>query len=264
MPIVPTEGAPRRVLNVFYLLDVSGSMTGAKITMLNSAMEETTAELKKQAKNNADAEVKVAVLTFSSGCRWLNPAGPESLEEDFIWEELQAGGLTDMGAALKELNDKLSRKQYLNALTGNYLPVIIVMTDGGATDDYSKALAEIRQNKWFQRATKIGFAIGEDADVRMICDVVGNSEAVVKTSDLQLFAKLIKFASVTASMLASKSRTTDTGVSGADIVNAAVANGDASKDVVPKDVPYTPETPPEPPVKKKGGGDDWDDDDKWD
>lgn len=260
MPSVPTEGAPRRVLNVFYLLDISGSMTGAKITMLNSAMEETTAELKKQAKNNADAEVRVGVLTFSSGCRWLNPAGPESLEEDFIWEELQAGGLTDMGAALKELDSKLSRKSYLNSITGNYMPVIIVMTDGGATDDYTKALAEIRKNKWFQRATKIGFAVGDDADVRMICDVVGNSEAVVKTSDLNLFARMIKFASVTASMLASKSRTTDTGVSGKDIVEAVIDGGDAPTDVVVGgDVTYNPEPVPEP--STGGGG--WDDDGDW-
>lgn len=258
MPSVPTEGAPRRVLNVFYLLDVSGSMTGAKITMLNSAMEETTAALKKQAKNNADAEVRVGVLTFSSGCKWLNPAGPESLEEDFIWEELQAGGLTDMGAALKELDGKLSRKSYLNSITGNYMPVIIVMTDGGATDDYTKALAEIRQNKWFQRATKIGFAIGDDADARMICDVVGNSEAVLKTSDLQLFANMIKFASLTASMLASKSRTTDTGVSGADIVKAVVNGGDAPSDVVVDGVTYDPEPAPEPSID---GG--WDDDGDW-
>lgn len=259
MPSVPTEKVPRRVLNVFYLLDVSGSMAGAKITMLNSAMEETTAELKKQAKNNADAEVKVAVLAFSSGCQWLNPAGPESLEEDFIWEELQAGGLTDMGAALKELDSKLSRESYLNSITGNYMPVIIVMTDGGATDDYTKALAEIRQNKWFQRATKIGFAIGEDADARMICDVVGNSEAVVKTSDLKLFANMIKFASVTASMLASKSRTTDTGVSGADIVKTVVDSGDAPSDVVVTGVSYDPEPAPAPPASSG----DWDDDSDW-
>lgn len=259
MPKVPTEKVPRRVLSVFYLLDVSGSMTGAKITMLNSAMEETTAELKKQAKNNADAEVKVAVLTFSSGCKWLNPAGPESLEEDFIWEELQAGGLTDVGAALKELDSKLSREGYLDSITGNYMPVIIVMTDGFATDDYTKALAEIRRNKWFQRAIKIGFAVGDDSevDVKMICDVVGSSEAVVKTSDLGLFARMIKFVSVIASMLASKSRTTDTGVSGADVVKAAVDGGDAPSDVVVTGVSYDPE-----PAPASAGGD-WDDDGDW-
>ena len=202
MPDINTLEKPaRRVLNVFYILDTSGSMAGASIAALNRAMEETIDALKAQAKSNADALVKVSVMQFSSGCSWLQPNGPEELDEDFIWEDLQAGGLTDMGDALTELNKRLSRNEYLNSITGNYLPVIIFMTDGYATDNYDKPLAKIRQNKWFNRATKIGFAIGDDPDMKMICEVVGNSEAVVKTTDLQLFAKLIKFASVTSSKI---------------------------------------------------------------
>lgn len=212
------EQPPRRVLNVFYLLDTSGSMTGAPIAALNNAMGETIEALKAQAKHNADAMVKVAVMQFSSGCSWVTSNGPEELDEDFEWYDLQAGGLTDMGDALTELDKKLSRKAYLDSITGNYLPVIIVMTDGGATDDYAGPLNKIRQNKWFRRATKIGFALGDSPDVKMISEVVGNSEAVIKTSDLTLFGKLLKFASVTASMVASQSQTPDSSVDGAAIV----------------------------------------------
>ena len=253
------EKPARRVLNVFYILDTSGSMSGTSIATLNRAMEETIDALKKQAKSNADALVKVSVMQFSTGCSWLQPDGPEELDEDFIWEDLQAGGLTDMGEALSELNKRLSRKEYLNSITGNYLPVIIFMTDGYATDDYDKPLARIRQNKWFRRATKIGFAIGDDPDMQMICEVVGNNEAVVRTTDLQLFAKLIKFASLTSSMLASKSQTTDTGTSGASIIQSAIQSGDAPADIIDTDVDYDPE--PEPTAS--GSNSEWDDDDEW-
>lgn len=226
----------RRELTVFYVLDTSGSMTGAPISTLNRAMEETIEVLKDQ--KNSDAKLKIAVLEFNSGCKWVQPAGPEEME-DFFWEDLEAGGLTDVGAALNELDDKLSTKAFLDSMTGAYMPIIIFMTDGYATDDYTKALDEIRKNKWFKRATKIGFAIGDDPDLKMICEVVGNSEAVVRTNDLELFAQLLRFASVTASMLVSKSRTSEEEITGAKIIQQFGPEGEDVK--IDTKVDYNPE-----------------------
>lgn len=129
MPTLDLPPVARKAMTIFYVLDTSGSMGGTPIATLNSAMEETIAALKQQAESNGDAELKIAVLEFNSGCKWLNPSGPEDME-DFMWEELSAGGLTDIGAALTELDSKLSRKAFLNSITGSYLPIIIFMTDG--------------------------------------------------------------------------------------------------------------------------------------
>lgn len=251
-------GTPRKEMHVFYVLDTSGSMDGAKISMLNHAMEECTDALKDLAKSNADAELKIAVLEFNSGCKWVTSNGPEALE-DFEWDKVEAGGLTDIGAALKELNSKLSRHAFLSSMTGALMPVIIFMTDGYATDDYNKALEEIRKNRWFARGTKVGFAIGDDADAKMIASVVGNSEAVIKTSDLDLFRRLMKFVSVTASMLVSQSTTAETATTGPVIVEMVKKGGDVPETVT-VDIPddeYNPE--PEPAT----GGDDWGDDEEW-
>lgn len=213
--------SPRKELHVFYILDTSGSMEGAKISALNHAMEESTEALKTLAKSNGDAKLKVAVMEFNSGCKWITSNGPEDLEEDFEYEYLKAGGVTDIGEALKELNRKLSRHAFLSSMTGALMPVIIFMTDGYATDDYERALEEIRKNRWFARGTKIGFALGDDPDVKMLSSIVGNSEAVIKTTDLDLFKRLMKFVSVTASMLVSQSATTETACSGEDIMKQA-------------------------------------------
>lgn len=213
--------SPRKELHVFYVLDTSGSMEGSKISTLNHAVEECMEALKTLAKKNGDAKLKVAVMEFNTGCEWITINGPEDLEEDFEYEYLEAGGLTDIGEALKELNNKLSRHAFLNSVTGALMPVIIFMTDGYATDDYETALEEIRQNRWFARGTKIGIAFGEDADVKMLSSVVGNSEAVIRPTDLDLFKRLMKFVSVTASMLVSQSSTTETAREGKDIIKQA-------------------------------------------
>ena len=256
------EATPRRALHVFYILDTSGSMAGTKIAQLNKAMEECTEALKDLAHNQADADLKIAVMQFDTDYKWITEQGPVSLE-DFEYEYLETGNLTSIGCALKELDSKLSRKEYLASITGAFMPVIIFMTDGYPTDDYKKPLSDIRHNKWYQHATKIGFAIGEDGevDIKMIAEIVGNVEAVIKTQDLTLFRKLMKFVSVRASMLASSSRTTNNVATGADIVKDAKKQLNLSDDEVTaslSDDQYNKE--PEPPQSKD---DDWGDDD-WD
>ena len=247
--------SPRKEMHVFYVLDTSGSMSGERISKLNHAMEECTEALKTLAKSNGDAKLKIAVMEFNSGCRWITSNGPEDME-DFEYEYLESGGLTDIGAALKELNNKMSRHAFLNSMTGALMPVVIFMTDGYATDDYKDALEEIRKNRWFRRGTKIGFAIGEDPDVKMISEVVGNSEAVIKTTDLDLFKRLMRFVTVTASMLVSQSSTTETASTGKDVVAKAPGELGVSPDVIVHldDNQYDKE--PDPPADSD---DDWDD-----
>lgn len=268
------EEAPRKELHVFYVLDTSGSMSGSvggsnnesnsgsKISVLNHCMEETVDALKDLAKNNADAKLKIAVLEFNSGCRWVTVNGPEYLEGGFIWDDLSAGGLTDIGAALTELNSKLDKHAFLSSMTGAYMPVIIFMTDGHATDNYEEALEEIRNNRWFRKAIKIGFAVGEDSDVdlSMIASIVGNSEAVIKTTDLSLFSRLMEFVSVTSSMLVSQSSTTKTEPTGATIVKMAKESGEMAD----KEVAHIPESEynPEPKSEPEPTGD-WEDDEDW-
>lgn len=263
MPSTGSLGeAPRKELHVFYVLDTSGSMEGAKISSLNHAMEECTEALKELAQKNGDAKLKIAVLEFSSGCRWVTNNGPESME-DFEWEYLESGGLTDIGEALKELNSKLSRRAYLNSMTGAFMPVIIFMTDGLATDEWEKPLEEIRNNKWFMRGTKIGFAVGEDADTAMISSIVGNKEAVIKTTDLTLFEKLIKFVTVRSSMLKSESRIGTEKIGGKDIVKDAIKELGIENDITPELEPnqYDPE-PEEEPVQSSEA-DSWYADEDW-
>lgn len=250
------SGAPRRELHVFYVLDTSGSMEGRRIGTLNRAMTETVAVLREQALKNADAQLKIAVLEFNTTPHWLNPVGPERME-DFIYESLTPGGLTEVGAALEELGSKLSREKFLKSMTGAYLPVIIFMTDGYATDDYTAALKKIQKNRWFASSVKIGFAIGDDPDANMIAKIVGNSEAVIQTEDLALFARLLKWASVTASMMCSRSRTSSDIITGRDIIAQVTSNGNISaSSVIPKTaVPVSPDVDPD---------DIWDDGDIWD
>ncbi len=221
--ITSLGGVPRRELTIFYILDTSGSMSGQPIATLNTAMEETLQVLKDVAADNADAQLKIAVLEFNSNCKWMNPAGPEYVE-DFLYTDLTAGGATNIGGALTELDKRLHQDGFMKSMTGAYLPIFIFMTDGHPTDNYKKALEKINGNRWFKRGCRIGFAVGDTADAGMIANICGSAEAVVQTNDLALFARLLKVASVTSSMMRSKSATTGAGgdVTGSEIISTVV------------------------------------------
>lgn len=218
--ITESQEMVKKVLPIIYVIDTSGSMNGEKIAAVNEAMHETVDVLKDVSSKNPDAEVKIAVLSFSSGAQWVT--NENSLEdlEDFVWTDITAGGITDLGYAISELEHKLSRQELLKSEVGFCIPVILFMTDGQPTDNYQKPLKKAnKDNTWFRHATKIGIAVGDDADENVLAEVVGNPEAVIKIHDNDTLKKLIRIVSVSSSMVNSKSRTSADTDNAKDIID---------------------------------------------
>ncbi|MBR1723851.1 MAG: hypothetical protein IJ723_02360, partial [Ruminococcus sp.] len=84
----------KKSLVIFFLIDTSGSMRGKKMGELNTVMEELIPEIRKV--GEADTDVKLAVLTLSTGIQWMYTE-PINIE-DFEWARLEAKGVTSMGA----------------------------------------------------------------------------------------------------------------------------------------------------------------------
>ena len=207
---------PRRVMTLFLLVDTSGSMTvNGNIGKVNSAIEEMIPLLQEVSDENADAEIKIAVLEFSNGCRWVtrdatgNP-GVESLET-FFWNDLEASGLTDMGAAFTELESKLSRSAFLASATGAYAPVIILLSDGQPTDNIQTGLDKLKHNNWYKAATKIAIAV-DDGDTTALSGFTGTNETVLKVnSGREDLKSLLCRLAVVSSTMQSRSITAQSG-----------------------------------------------------
>jgi len=199
--------APKKVMTLFYLVDSSGSMSGEKIGTVNSAMEEAIVhDLPDMASANDDAEINVAIMEFNTGCRWkTSESGPIPLGS-VTWDTLSAGGLTDMGAAFRELDHKLSKNAFLKSTTGAYAPVMLLLSDGAPTDDWKGGLDQLKSNNWYKNGIKIAFAIGNDADMDVLASFTGNREAVLRVNNKDVLYRLIKKVSVRASAFQSHSK----------------------------------------------------------
>jgi uncharacterized protein YegL len=208
MSLVDNVQIARRTMVLFFIADTSGSMSGAKIGSLNDAIRETIPDLRDLSSNNTDAKIEIQAMMFDSSVEWLYPQPIDS--EQFSWNDLSTGSVTKLGAALRELNAKLSHSQgFLKSGSGSFAPVIILLSDGEPTDEYQSALEEIKRNNWFKHAIKVAIAIGSDANKQILAEFTGHAETVVEVHNKAALKNIIKFVSVTSSQVNSKSSGVD-------------------------------------------------------
>ena len=203
MSLIDVESVPRRTMTLFFLTDTSGSMEGKKIGALNDAISNILPMIGEISNTNPDAEIKVAALEFSSGTAWLYDEPKNA--EDFIWQDQQASGLTCLGEACEQLEKVLHRDGFMSSPSGSYAPAIILLSDGGATDDYDKGIEKLKTNNWFKAAIKIAIAIGDDADKDELTKFTGNMEAVIEVHNIEALKQIIRIVAVTSSQIGSKS-----------------------------------------------------------
>jgi uncharacterized protein YegL len=196
------DGIVKRQMVLFFIIDTSGSMEGTKIGAVNTAIREVLPELK--GIGGSDVDLKIACLKFSSGCSWMHPS-PIPVE-NFNWNNLSADGVTDFGAACRELSDKMSKDKFLSAPSASVAPAIFLMSDGEPTDDYKSGIALLQQNNWYKYAIKVAVAIGDDANKDVLKEFTGNIEAVITVHTPEALRKMIRFVSVTSSQIGSKSQ----------------------------------------------------------
>ncbi len=153
----------KRAMVVCFVVDVSGSMRGHRIDAVNDAIRNVIPELKKLEKSNTSAEIRIAVLEFSSTAHWKTPV-PVPVSQ-FIYDDIvDVRGGTNFGQAFAAMNEKFN-DNFFKGAAGSYLPLIILMSDGKPTDMglYPAELERLRKNKWFRGSTRAGIAIEEGA-----------------------------------------------------------------------------------------------------
>ncbi len=192
----------KRAMVVFFVVDISGSMRGARIGAVNDAIRNVLPELKKRERGNTAAEIRIAVLEFSTRANWRT-LSPQPVST-FQYQDIEnVGGGTNYGTAFAALNEKLSRKQFLNATAGAYTPLIIFMTDGKPSDMgiYKEELQRLKQNKWFQYSTRAGIAIEEGAlspeCKRVLMEFTENDKNVYEAKNTVILAKQIELVTLT-------------------------------------------------------------------
>lgn len=193
----------RQILNLLFVIDVSGSMRGQRMGMVNYALENIFKELK--GRDEVNTVIKVGVMEFAEEAAWLTPS--PVLLDDFVFTRIEAKPrLTSFGPAFDLLEEKLSSKAFMDPRLGVYFaPVILFVTDGEPTDvtEWPAALERLKQNQWFQQSAKYAIAVGEEAKddgvLRLLSSFTDDINNVRYADEGEALCGLLQYVAVRAS-----------------------------------------------------------------
>lgn len=192
----------KRAMVVFFIIDISGSMKGQRIGAVNDALRTLIPELKKREASNTNAEIKLAILEFSSRPSWKT-IEPVNVSNYSFTDITDVYGGTNFGLAFDALNEKLSRSAFLKSSAGSYTPLIILLTDGQPSDlaIYPESLARLKNNAWFTHSTRAGIAIEEGAKLekckQVLLEFTGTEKMVLEATNTNMLAKQIELVTLT-------------------------------------------------------------------
>lgn len=179
-----------RWVPLIFLVDTSGSMDGPKISTVNQALTALAQELAPQGGTKTPYNVHLALITFGAdyGRKYLGSV------EQYVHKDLHAGGLTPLGAALKEAHSVI--KELWAQRQNWYTPVMAVISDGMPSDDYEQPLSELKKDplmkkvSWFVIGVEDG---GQDTiDNDVLIKIAGPEGCVYKASNVGTIKSFVK------------------------------------------------------------------------
>ena len=157
-------------LPVYLLLDVSSSMSGDKINNLNEAVNVIIRTMADEDK--MEVEILISVITFGSEAHVHLPATSATQIE---WSNLNASGLTAMGAALTKAKEMIEDKEITPSRA--YRPTIVLVSDGQPNDTgWEQAMYDFINNGRSQKCDRMAMAIGKDADENVLKRFIEGTE----------------------------------------------------------------------------------------
>lgn len=143
---------------VLLLLDVSGSMYGAKMDTLNEAVRTMLDAFVREERN--ETSIIVSIITFGEKVLRLFPFTPAS---EVKYRDLNAGGGTPLGTALEMAKAMIEDKDETPGRA--YRPLVVLVSDGqpNIVDWRSPLEAFITQGR-SSKCDRMAMAIGTDAD----------------------------------------------------------------------------------------------------
>ena len=166
-PVTPTA----KTLHIIFVVDNSGSMrmpasgSESRMEAVNRAFREMIPALQDKQGSVGDAfTILISVMSFNQNPEWLVKAQPVSTY--YFTDIPESEYAAYYGRALRSLNACLSRHgEGIITQQGKIAaPYIMFMTDGAPTEDdpYEDALADLKENGWFDIAQRYAVLIGED------------------------------------------------------------------------------------------------------
>lgn len=177
-----------RRLPIIFLIDVSESMVGEQIQLVEEGLATIIKELKTDP--SSIETVWVSIIVFAGQARTLVP-----LQEitAFYPPRFPIGSGTSLSQGLGQLMHELRKnvKKTTYEQKGDWKPIVFLFTDGAPTDDASKAIEEWKNN-WARTANMVAVSFGDEASTRPLYQLTENV-LLFKNSNADSYKKFFRW-----------------------------------------------------------------------
>lgn len=199
-----------RQLHLFWVVDCSSSMRGEKTGVVNNTIQSLLPEIIDEAAENSNVQILIRTLKFSTGASWTTKK-PVKIEE-YVWQDLEAGGERDLGKAF----DLLAKQLDMKKIGEHTCPhIIVLITNGPPTDDYKNGLKRLLITPWGKTAVRIAIPIGQEIDENVLLEFTGSREYILQVNEANRLRKLIRraFTNISGDIIEHSQDHTDLGKS---------------------------------------------------
>jgi len=183
-------------LPVILLLDVSGSMGGAKIQNLNGAVKDMLEIFR--GTENSETEIHVAIITFGAEVR-LHQA--MSSASNIRWRDLSASGMTPLGTALQMAKAMIEDKTIVPSRA--YRPTVVLVSDGQPNDSWEQPLDAFLKDGRSSKCDRMAMAIGADADEGVLAKFIdGTKNPIFYAENAKQLREFFKFVTMSVTIRA--------------------------------------------------------------
>lgn len=179
-----------RRLPIFFVIDVSESMAGEPIELMEQGISDIVASLRQDP--HSLETVFISIIAFAGKARVLAPLVDLIT---FYPPKIPIGGGTSLGAALDVLMNEIDTNVQKSTfeVRGDWEPIIFLITDGKPTDDPSPSI-DRWQAQYKKNAPVIAITLGLDADADIL-NQISDTVLALENTDKNEFFKFIEWIS---------------------------------------------------------------------
>ncbi len=157
-----------KALPVILLLDISGSMSGSKITTLNQAVRTMLEEFKRI--SSGETQIRFGVITFESEARVHIPL---QNVENVSWRDLHAGGGTNLMDALVLVKNLYEDRNVIPSRS--YRPTVILVSDGMPDSGWEDPMKAFITTGRSIKANRMSMLIGDNSAAQVMLQFLQGS-----------------------------------------------------------------------------------------
>lgn len=169
-------------VNVYYLVDASEKMIGNRIGTVNAVMEEVI-PIFREIEHETDSHVYLKIMKYNTWAQWQTPELTPL--DDFIWNDIQAGGKAELGAALNLLGTELMANDSID------FSIVFLLGCEKPTDDFEGVMEKLYTLDDFKNSIRFVLNIEGEFPYEVAYKFTGNEDNIVNAKDSHILKKMM-------------------------------------------------------------------------